>query len=103
MVCGQEYEVTLALTDKFQNQVSSVTKFNNDVGKVETCLNLPSNKKLLKSPVGVKSQDIKMAFQTKKVDVKNLMPAPDRPRIFMSNKTSKVVVVFPNGEVVEGK
>ena len=47
----------------------------------------------------------KMAFQTSKVkmDLKNLTPAPDRPRIFMSSKTSKVVVVFPNGEVVEGE
>ncbi|KAL8565535.1 hypothetical protein ACOMHN_049511 [Nucella lapillus] len=35
-------------------------------------------------------------------------PPPDtgggeRPRIYMSNKTHKVVVVFPNGDVVEGK
>ncbi|KAK3601323.1 hypothetical protein CHS0354_011925 [Potamilus streckersoni] len=30
-----------------------------------------------------------------------LAAIPDRPRIFMSNKTSKVVVVFPNGEIVE--
>ena len=27
----------------------------------------------------------------------------DRPRIYMSSKTQRVVVVFPNGEVVEGK
>jgi hypothetical protein len=46
-----------------------------------------------------------MAFQATKVkiDSKKLTPAPDRPRIFMSNKTSKVVVVFPNGDVVEGR
>lgn len=46
-----------------------------------------------------------MAFQASKIkaDLKKLTPAPDRPRIFMSNKTSKVVVVFPNGEVVEGR
>jgi len=45
-----------------------------------------------------------MAFQATKVnaDLTKLTPAPDRPRIFMSNKTSKVVVVFPNGDVVEG-
>ncbi|XP_041373982.1 calcium/calmodulin-dependent 3',5'-cyclic nucleotide phosphodiesterase 1A-like isoform X2 [Gigantopelta aegis] len=30
-----------------------------------------------------------------------LKPRPDRPRIYMSSKTHKVVVVFPNGEVVE--
>lgn len=30
-------------------------------------------------------------------------PAPDHPRIFMSGKSSKVVIVFPNGEIVEGK
>lgn len=49
--------------------------------------------------------DYGMAFQTTKIkaDLKKLTPAPDRPRIFMSNKTSKVVVVFPNGEVVEGR
>lgn len=29
--------------------------------------------------------------------------AGERPRIYMSNRTHKVVVVFPNGEVVEGK
>lgn len=46
-----------------------------------------------------------MAFHSSKVkaDLKKLTPAPDRPRIFMSNKTSKVVVVFPNGDVVEGR
>ena len=27
----------------------------------------------------------------------------DRPRIYMSNKTHNVVVVFPNGEIVQGK
>ena len=27
----------------------------------------------------------------------------ERPRIYMSSRTHKVVVVFPNGEVVEGK
>ncbi|XP_052235980.1 dual specificity calcium/calmodulin-dependent 3',5'-cyclic nucleotide phosphodiesterase 1A-like isoform X4 [Dreissena polymorpha] len=44
-----------------------------------------------------------MAFQATKInaDLKKLTPAPDRPRIFMSNKSSKVVVVFPNGDVVE--
>ncbi|XP_067687848.1 dual specificity calcium/calmodulin-dependent 3',5'-cyclic nucleotide phosphodiesterase 1A-like isoform X7 [Haliotis asinina] len=31
----------------------------------------------------------------------DLKPRPDRPRIYMSSKTHKVVVVFPNGEVVE--
>lgn len=50
-----------------------------------------------------RSQVELMAFQTTKVkgDLQKLTPAPDRPRIFMSNKTSKVVVVFPNGDVVE--
>lgn len=51
------------------------------------------------------SHDHGMAFQSSKVkaDLKKLVPVPDRPRIFMSNKTSKVVVVFPNGDVVEGR
>lgn len=51
------------------------------------------------------SHDHGMAFQSSKVkaDLKKLVPAADRPRIFMSNKTSKVVVVFPNGDVVEGR
>ena len=107
MVCGQENEVIFTLLDKFTNQVSSVNN-NNDVGEAGAspyCRNSLSNKNsLLKIPFYLEIQDsIKMAFQTKKVDMKNLTPAPDRPRIFMSNKTSKVVVVFPNGEVVEGE
>lgn len=104
MVCGQEYEVTFELTGNFQNKGSSKNQ-NNDVGKADVCPNSPSNNTELKHLTGLKTSDIKMAFQTNKVkvDVKNLAPAPDRPRIFMSNKSSKVVVVFPNGEVVEGK
>lgn len=27
----------------------------------------------------------------------------NRPKIYMSSKTHKVVIVFPNGEIVEGK
>lgn len=104
MVCGQENEVTFAATGNFQNNVSSKNK-NNDIGKADVCPNSPSNNNTLVHLTGVNTSDVKMAFQANKVkmDVKNLTPAPDRPRIFMSNKTSKVVVVFPNGEVVEGK
>lgn len=36
------------------------------------------------------------------MDLTKLKPAPDRPRLFMS-KSGKVVIVFPNGEIVEGK
>lgn len=36
------------------------------------------------------------------MDLSKLKPAPDRPRLFMS-KSGKVVIVFPNGEIVEGK
>ena len=102
MVCGQDNEGIFAFSDKFTNQVSSITQ-NHDVGKTgvsPSCQNSLSN---IISLLTIPSLDIKMAFQTKKVDMKNLTPAPDRPRIFMSNKTSKVVVVFPNGEVVEGE
>ncbi|KAK3083212.1 hypothetical protein FSP39_016877 [Pinctada imbricata] len=35
------------------------------------------------------------------MDAAKFKPAPDRPRIFMS-KAGKVVIVFPNGEIVEG-
>ena len=40
--------------------------------------------------------------------IKDLKSAPpeacgDKPRIYMSSKTSRVVVVFPNGEMVEGE
>lgn len=34
------------------------------------------------------------------MDLTKLKPAPDRPRLFMS-KSGKVVIVFPNGEIVE--
>ena len=103
MVCEQEYGVISARFDKLKNQVSSKNR-NHDLGKEgvspSCCRNSHSN---IRNLLKLLSLDIKMAFQTKKVDMKNLTPAPDRPRIFMSNKTSKVVVVFPNGEVVEGK
>ena len=36
------------------------------------------------------------------MDAAKFKPAPDRPRIFMS-KSGKVVIVFPNGEIVEGE
>lgn len=36
------------------------------------------------------------------MDLSKLKPVPDRPRIFMSSKSGKVVIVFPNGEIVEG-
>ncbi|XP_033727876.1 calcium/calmodulin-dependent 3',5'-cyclic nucleotide phosphodiesterase 1A-like isoform X2 [Pecten maximus] len=35
------------------------------------------------------------------MDLAKLKPVPDRPRIFMSSKSGKVVIVFPNGEIVE--
>jgi hypothetical protein len=36
------------------------------------------------------------------MDLAKFKPDPERPRIFMS-KNGKVVIVFPNGEIVEGK
>ncbi|GFO32414.1 hypothetical protein PoB_005891900 [Plakobranchus ocellatus] len=39
----------------------------------------------------------------KRKDLQAALPTGDRPRIYMSNKTHNVVVVFPNGEIVEGK
>lgn len=42
-------------------------------------------------------------MEASKAKEPKLGAAGDRPRIYMSNKTHKVVVVFPNGEVVEGE
>ena len=105
MVCAAENaQVILDQTEHFRNILSSCNS-NNDIGKVYVCPYSLSNTRVLQNLTGKNRRDVKMAFQVNKVktDVKNLTPAPDRPRIFMSNKTSKVVVVFPNGEVVEGK
>ena len=37
------------------------------------------------------------------IDIAKIKPSPDRPRIFMANRSGKVVIVFPNGEIVEGR
>ena len=107
MVCVAKNDHVIQEQTKHFEKLRPSKNCNHDVARAHACPDSLSNIRVvsLQNLPGHDAGDVKMAFQVNKVktDAKNLTPAPDRPRIFMSNKTSKVVVVFPNGEVVEGK